>query len=124
MICCSFSLLLLLNAPAVIALFRRDDPEVIRIGTLALYFAAGVMPLMAYSTYVNQLYQCLGFVRQATLLAACRQGIFFIPLMLLLPALLGLLGVQMGQPAADLLTFVISVPFQIHFYRKELNLRP
>ncbi len=123
-ICCSFSLLLLLNAPAVIALFRRDDPEVIRIGTLALYFAAGVMPLMAYSTYVNQLYQCLGFVRQATLLAACRQGIFFIPLMLLLPALLGLLGVQMGQPAADLLTFVISVPFQIHFYRKELNPRP
>ena len=120
-ICCGFALLLALHAPGVIGWFRRDDPEVIRIGTLALYFAAGVMPLMAFSTYVNQLYQCLGFARQATVLAACRQGIFYVPIILILPRLLGLMGVQMGQPAADLLTFVISVPFLIHFYRKELN---
>lgn len=112
----------------VIALFAgplihwfRDDPEVVRIGVRALYFACAVMPFMAYSTYVNQLYQCLGFSAKATFLASCRQGVFFIPLILLLPRLIGLTGVQMTQPAADFCTFLISVPFQVLFFRRILT---
>lgn len=116
-ICTVVAVLLLWKAPIVIAWFRADDPEVIRIGTQALYFACVVMPFMAYSTYVNQLYQCLGFAKQATFLASCRQGICFLPLVFLLPQVLHVMGIQMVQPAADLLTFVISVPFQIYFFR-------
>lgn len=109
------------KAGLIIGWFRRDA-EVIRIGTKALYFGCAVMPVMAYSTYVNQLYQCLGFSAPATFLASCRQGIFFVPLILILPHVLGLAGVQMTQPASDALTFLISVPFQIAFYRKVLRL--
>lgn len=109
-----------LNTEAVMLWFR-DDPKVIEIGSLALRFACAVMPLMAYSTFVNQLYQCLGFSVCASILASCRQGIFFIPIVLLLPKAIGLTGIQMAQPAADLMTFIISVPFQIFFFRRVLN---
>ena len=112
---------------AVIALFAgeiiswfRDDPDVIFIGKKALYFACAVMPFMAYSTFVNQLYQCLGFTVSATLLASCRQGIFFIPIVLILPHYVGITGVQSVQPISDFLTFLVSIPFHVWFYKKIL----
>ncbi|MBQ4296823.1 MAG: MATE family efflux transporter [Clostridia bacterium] len=108
------------RAEAVMAWFI-DVPEVIEIGSLALRFACSVMPLLAFSTLVNQLYQCLGFTVIAAILASCRQGICFIPLILLLPAHLGLTGIQAAQPGADLLTFLLSVPFAVLFFRKFLK---
>ena len=93
------------------AWFHSTD-EVARIGEETMGYACLVMPFMAVSTYVNQLYQCLGFKAAATLLAACRQGIFFI--------FWQCLGVQISQPVADLMTFVISVPFLIAFYNKHI----
>ena len=108
---------LALNAAAVIAWFRADDPEVIAIGTRALYFVCSVLPFLAYSTYVNQTYQVMGYRVPATVLACCRQGICFIPLAFVLPRLLGLTGVEMLQPAADLASFIVAVPFQVHMYR-------
>ena len=73
---------------------------------------------MAFSTFVNQLYQGLGFKAVATLLASCRQGIFFLPVVFLLPLGIGRIGVQATQPIADMCTFFISIPFIIIFYRK------
>lgn len=119
-ICTTAAVLLALHASVVIAWFRHDDAEVIRIGTQALYFVCMVMPFMAYSTYVNQIYQCLGFSKPATFLACCRQGVCFLPLVFLLPVTLGLVGVEMVQPGSDLLTFFIALPFQIHFFRHQL----
>ena len=107
--------------PAQIMAFFRDDADVMQIGRQALLFACAVMPFMAYSTYVNQLYQCLGFHQAATLLASCRNGLFFVPLILVLPGLLGITGVEMSQPAADFLTFLVSIPFQIWFFRHKLR---
>ena len=107
--------------PEQVMHFFRDDPEVTRIGRQALLYACAVMPVMAYSTYVNQLYQCLGFHQAATLLASCRNGLLYVPLILLLPGLLGLSGVAMSQPAADFLTFLVSIPFQIWFFRHKLR---
>ena len=109
------------NTELVMSWFRGDDPAVIAIGKSALLFACAVMPLMAYSTFVNQLYQCLGFKFAATMLACCRNGFFLIPVVLVLPRLIGVGGVEMAQPLADFLTFVISVPFQISFFRKHLR---
>ncbi len=111
-----------------LALFSRplmqwfcDDAEVVQIGVPTLLYACAVMPFMAISTYVNQLYQCLGFKVPATFLASCRQGIFFLPAVWLLPAAIGCTGVQMSQPVADLATFILSIPFMISFYRKKIQ---
>jgi putative MATE family efflux protein len=98
-----------------------DSAEVARIGTQTVLISMAVVPFMAFSTFVNQLYQCLGFRTIATLLASCRQGIFFIPTIIILPKFLDCLGVQMTQPLADLMTFIVSIPFAIHFYRKEFR---
>jgi len=112
---------------AVTALFAKqimwwfcNDAQVAQIGIETLYIASAVMPFLAFSTYVNQLYQCLGFKGQATFLASCRQGIFFLPAIVLLPLWLGCLGVEAAQSVADLCTFLICIPFLIYFYRKHI----
>ena len=105
------------------AVFRRDDPEVIRMGATAIRMLCVVMPLLAYSTYVNQMLQCLGRAGQATFLASCRQGTLYIPLIVVLPALLDFTGIQMTQPVADGLTFLVSVPFHLWFFRSENGLK-
>lgn len=106
--------------PAGIIRWFNDEAAVLPIGVETLCFAGAVMPLMALSTYVNQMYQCLGFKAKATFLASCRQGIFFVPAILLLPRFFGCTGVEASQPMADFLTFAASVPFLILFYRKEI----
>jgi putative MATE family efflux protein len=98
--------------------FFCDDAEVALIGTKTLYFLCACIPLMAFSTFVNQLYQGLGFKLQATFLASCRQGIFFLPVIWLLPLFIDLTGVQSAQSIADICTFFISIPFIIIFYKK------
>lgn len=99
----------------------RDDAVVIEIGRVTVLFFCAVMPFMAYSTFVNQMYQCLGFKIPATFLASCRQGVFFIPIILIAPMIFGLRGVQCAQPLSDFCTFLISIPFQIEFFKKHLS---
>lgn len=112
---------------AVIALrvpimdFMSNDPDVIALGSEMLLYLGSVLPVLAFSTFVNQLAQCLGFKLPATLLASCRQGIFFLPAIYILPALFGSSGVLASQAAADALTFAVSVPFLIWFYRKHMQ---
>lgn len=120
LICTIFAVLVFLFRVPIMTWFRADE-EVIDVGTRALTWFCFAMPFMAYSTYVNQTYQCLGYSVTATILASCRQGIFFIPLALLLPSFIGLTGIEMLQPAADIMTFMISVPFQICFFKRHLN---
>lgn len=120
-ICVTAAILLFIGAPAVMTWFRHDDQDVILMGTKAIRIACLILPFMAFSTYVNQMYQCLGFSKPATFLASCRQGIFFVPLILILPLIAGYTGVQMSQPGADLFTFLISIPFQIRFFKNHLQ---
>ncbi len=115
------SLVLILFSGQIIELFNPETAEVVEIGSRMLIYISVALPLLGYSTYVNQLYQSLGFVRGATLLASCRQGIFFVPLIFLLPSLMGLDGILLTQPLADILTFLISVPFNVYFLRKNLS---
>ncbi len=117
---CTAAVLIHLFAPQIMAAFR-DDAEVIAVGSTMLRFLSYSLCILAYSTFVNQLYQCLGYKWTATLLACCRQGIFFVPLVLILPRFLGLQGLQLTQPLADILTAAISVPFNIYFFRKYLS---
>lgn len=122
-VACASAVLLALCAPQVMAVFRRDDPEVIRMGALALRLLCVVMPLLGYSTYVNQMLQCLGRAGKATFLASCRQGLLYTPLILILPSVLGFIGIQLTQPIADGLTFLVSVPFHIWFFTSPEGLK-
>lgn len=88
----------------------RDDPEVIPIGVLALRAQCIVFALNAWTIMCNMLLQTIGMALKASIVAAARQGVFFIPLIFIMPAFMGILGVQTAQMAADVLAFLLAVP--------------
>ena len=78
-----------------------------------------LLPFQALVVISNMLFQSTGQAKEATLLAVSRQGLFFLPLILLLPSLFdSILGVQLAQPIADLLTAILTLPLVIRFWRK------
>ena len=101
---CLISLLL---SGQIIAVFRRDDPQVIEIGTLALRLQLLTLPLWGYITMCNMFTQSIGYGVRSTIISTARQGIFLIPALLILPRVWGLLGIQIAQPVADLCTLVL-----------------
>lgn len=108
--------LMYLFAPQLIALFQ-DDPEVIRFGAAALRFQCLSFPAQSWIVMSNMMEQSIGRTVPATFLSAARQGVFFIPAILLLPWLFGDTGIQAAQSAADLLTLACAIPIHIHVMR-------
>ena len=106
-----------LFAPQIMALFRRADAEVIAIGALACRAQCVALIFQPLIVICNMTFQVLGRSWQATFISSCRQGIFFLPLILILPACFGLTGVQLTQPAADLLTFACCFPLLRGYFR-------
>ncbi len=104
-------------APELIALFRRDDPEVIRIGALAIRAQCVTLPLCGWVILNNMMFQTIGYTVPASIMASARQGICFIPLILIMPVLFGLTGVQTAQAAADFCAFAIA----LYFHRTRLK---
>ena len=100
-------------APQLIALFR-DDPEVIACGTTALRLQCLTFPLQSWLIIANMMEQTIGRTIPATFLAAARQGVFFIPAVLILPLMMKLLGIQAAQSVADILSFISAVPIQLY----------
>lgn len=92
---------------SLIGIFR-DDPEVIRIGTLALRFQCLTFTLNGWIVFNNMMMQTIGKTFYASVLASARQGLFFIPAILILPHFCGILGIQSAQAAADILTVIIT----------------
>ena len=97
-------------AEPIITVFRKDDADVIRIGTLALRLHCISFPLSAWIVMCNMMLQSMGRAAKASLVSAARQGVFFIPLIFVLPYCFGLFGVQVCQPVADVCAFALSVP--------------
>ena len=95
-------------ASDVVAFFR-DDPEVIGIGTLALRAQCVAFVFVPTITFSNMMLQTIGKVIPATALSMARQGIFFLPLLFVLPPAFGIAGLVLAQPLADLLSFIMAV---------------
>ena len=108
-----------LLAPQLVALFR-DDPNVIEFGSTAMRCQCCTFTLMAVVTITNMLYQNIGRVVGATMLAVARQGLMFIPVVLILPRLFAtpVWGVYLAQPTADLFAFCLALPLAVRMYRE------
>ena len=104
-------------APELIALFR-NDPEVIEIGSRALRFQCITFTVHSWIVMSNMTTQVIGKALQATLIAISRQGLFFIPAVLILSYCFGLTGIQIAQPVADFCTFLIALPIQIKILKE------
>ncbi len=102
------SIPLIIWAPEVISLFR-DDSEVIQIGAFALRAQCAILFTHGLVTCTILYLQAVGRAFLGTVLAAARQGFFFLPLVFLLPMKFGLLGLCLAQPIADALTFLFAL---------------
>ena len=102
-----------LVAPGLISMFQKNDAEVLRIGALALRCQLVTLPVMAFVVMANMVLQTIGRVGSATVLATARQGLCFIPAVLLLPRLFDMWGVLLAQPVADVVALLIALPITL-----------
>lgn len=110
--------LLYVFAPWLMEWFGTGEKEVAEIGVRALRLQSAAMPFMPLGIVCNMVFQAVGKSGISTFLAACRQGVFFLPVIFLFPKFFGIIGIEVAQPIADVATFFVCVPFYIHFYKK------
>ncbi len=101
--------LCIIFAPSIIGFFR-DDPEVIKVGSSALRYQAAALPFLAVTVITNMMLQAIGKGLKASITSAARSGLFFVPLIIILPRLFMLKGVEMTQAVSDVLSLFLAVP--------------
>lgn len=106
--CVIFGLLAAVFSKEIIAQFTRDDMEMIRVGQTALRANGISFMVFGFHTTYSFLFLVMGKAKEGCILGACRQGICFVPVILLLPRILGLNGILYAQPTADILAAVVT----------------
>ena len=104
-------------APNIIAFFSKD-PAAVEVGVAALKYMSMAIPLSGAIVISNMMLQSIGKGFKASITASARNGICFIPLILILPQFLGIRGVEMCQACADVLSLFIAVPMAYTELRK------
>ena len=115
--CLVWTILLYIFAPNILSIFGTGE-SVLKIAVPAL--RAGVIMFITFGfqfTY-STLYLSMGKALAGGFLSICRQGIIFLPIILLLPKIFGLNGVIYSQAVADLITTIITIPFAIDVRKK------
>ena len=108
---------LLIFSNGIIGVFR-DDLRVIEIGTRTLILQGISQLFLPFCMTCEMLLQSTGKRLYASLLSAVRNGLFFVPSLIVLANLRGLSGIQEAQPLAVALAFIPSVFFAVDFFRK------
>lgn len=85
------------------------------IGSAALRFQCIAMPFLPVNFMAGLTYQVVGNKFAAAILSVSRQGLFYIPLIFILPPLAGLVGIECMQAVSDGLSFLFALPFTIYF---------
>lgn len=104
-----WSVVLIIFSGEVVSLFR-DDPEVIAIGIPALRYQMIIFPACSFMLMSNMMMQTCRKTIRANILAASRQGLFFIPLIFVLPYFYGLFGVEICQAVSDVISLIVTIP--------------
>ena len=82
-------------------------------------FANGItFILFGFYTVYSSLFLALGKGAAGFFLGACRQGVCFVPVILLLPMVWGMNGILYAQPIADVISVVITVFMALHLHRE------
>ena len=97
-----------IGATPLITAFRREDAEVIRIGSTALRMQLVSFWLMAQITMANMFTQTIGLGFRAALISMLRQGLYMIPMVIILSSAFGLTGLLLAQPVSDVLSSITA----------------
>ena len=116
--CVLFGLIAAVLAAPIISLFTKDDLDMIRIGSIALRANALSFILFGFYTVYSFLFLVMGKAKECCILGTCRQGLCFVPVILVLPTACGLSGVLYAQPIADVLSALITVWMAVRLHRE------
>ena len=116
--CVIYGLILAIFAEGIISQFTKDDLEMIQAGTQSLRINGISFILFGFYTVYSSLFLALGKGLAGFILGACRQGICFVPVILILPALWGINGILYVQPIADVLSAIITVFMALHLHKE------
>ena len=101
----------------IVTLFRHET-EVVDIGSMTLRMLCVSLLVLPTVMVSNMTFQSIGKSGRAFLLACSQNGLFFIPLLYILPTKLGLMGIECAQPLSYIIAAAISVPFIVSFTKK------
>ena len=118
--CVIVGLLMALLSTQIVSQFTKGNAEMISVGQKSLMANGFSFILFGYYTVYSSLLLALGKGRAGFILGACRQGICFVPVILILPAIWGINGILYAQPVADVLSAAITVWMAMRLH-KELN---
>lgn len=116
--CAAFGLTAAIFPAQIMALFTKEDTEMIRIGAAALRANGLSFLFFGFYTVYSFLFLVMGRAKEGCFLGACRQGICFVPVIWFLPRIFGLNGVIYAQPAADVLAAVITILMALRLHGK------
>lgn len=105
-------------APGLVTVFRKGDADVIEVGTAALRYSVMALPLSSWIIMCNMMLQSIGKGLKASIVASARQGIFFLPLIAILPYFFGLIGVEACQAVSDFFALTVSIPLGVSVIRE------
>lgn len=116
--CTVFGVAVAIFSTGIMSRFTKNDMEMIRIGRIALRANGLSFILFGFYTVYSFLFLVMGKAKEGCFLGACRQGICFVPVILLLPKAMGLNGVLYSQPVADVLSAIVTVFMAMHLHRE------
>ena len=123
--CCGLSMIILgilsvlslIFSGHIIGLFR-DDADVIGVGTFALRAQCIVLFVSPITLAASMMFQGAGENLASSIASFLRSGITFIPMVAILPRFFGIYGIQLAQPLADVISFVVVMPLIVRFFKK------
>ena len=116
--CVIFGLAAVIFSEGIVSLFTKGDMEMIRVGQIALRANGLSFMLFGFYTVYSFLFLVMGKAREGCILGACRQGICFVPVILVLPMFWGLGGILYAQPIADVLSGIITACMAVHLHKE------
>ena len=116
--CVIFGAIAAVFSTQIVSLFTKEDAEMVRVGSIALRANGLSFALFGFYTVYSFLFLVMGKAAEGCILGACRQGICFIPAILILPAVWGLNGVLYAQPIADIISAIVTVVMAVRLHRE------
>lgn len=116
--CVIVGLLMVLFSTQIISQFANGNTEMIAVGEKSLMANGFSFFLFGFYTVYSSLFLALGKGTAGFILGACRQGICFVPVILILPVIWEMNGILYAQPIADVISAIITVFMALHLHKE------
>ena len=116
--CVIFGVIAAVFSTQIVSLFTKEDAEMVRVGSTALRANGLSFVLFGFYTVYSFLFLVMGKAAEGCILGACRQGICFVPAILIFPTVWGLSGVLYAQPIADIISAIVTAVMALRLYRE------